>query len=117
MKDKVERFNRFELYIYKGYITLFGFGATVLLLMLLFEDLIINIFNHITAIFVVGVYYIIINFFVTLIHVSRYLFVFKDQDEVTGIKRSLIVLISSPITFGIYLTLSFALALSMASCS
>ena len=117
MEDKVKKFNKFENIFFKIHIGLFLFGLFLLSLLYLAQNALETISQIFLSFVVTGLYAIILNFFIGLIRLLKYLFGFKDTTEVPSIKRTIILLLSSPIVVALYFIMVFVMSLSMASCS
>lgn len=115
--NKIDKFNKYEKILFKIHITILIFGGFLLVLLFLAED----IFKSVASSFITVVYsllYItIINFIVSFVRLIKYLTVFHKNQSLISIRRTIAIILTSPISFGIFFIITLAMSLSLASCS
>lgn len=115
--DKVNRFNRFEKLFLRIHLSILGFG--LLLLGVAFAtldsvDSIAKTFVHV----VYGLLYVVmIQFVISIVRLFKYLFGFKNVEEKPTIRRTIIIILTSPISLGVFFFLTFVMSLSLATCT
>ncbi|AIO19162.1 hypothetical protein KQ51_01285 [Candidatus Izimaplasma bacterium HR1] len=117
MNDKVKKFNKFETIFFRIHLFVFGFGAFLLMLMFLAQNAIESIARTFLVFAYFMMYVVIINFIISLVRLLKYLFAFKDIEESPSIKRTLAIILTSPISLAIFFIVTLTLSLSLASCS
>ncbi len=116
MHEKIKKFNKFEKIFFRIHLVVSGIGLFVLGSMYLLLNSIEEIAKSALNVILFGFYVIIINFFISVIRILKAVFGFRDIEERPSIKRSLGIMLTSPIAFGVYLIIILAMSLSMASC-
>lgn len=117
MEDKVVKFNKFEIILFRIQMINLGFSAVFFgALMLLLSE-----YKETAQIFYGLVIFLmfasLVLFIIALVRIFKYFISLKALEGIISIWRSIVVLLTSPIAIIIYWLLLFILALSMASCS
>jgi hypothetical protein len=115
--EKKDNFMIIESWLMKLYSYLVIVGSILVGLLLIFQDTVLGILQFMTWILVIALYSLIGIFVVSVFQVFRYFFVGREKRAIRSIKKSIIIIITSPISIFIYWMLAFVLLLSMASCS
>lgn len=115
--EKIDKFNKYETIFIKIHLITLGLGMFLLMLAFLAVDSIESIARTFLGVVYVLLYVVIINFFIALIRLFKYLIVFRKSDKLPTIKRTIIIILTSPISLGIYFILTLIMSLSLASCT
>ena len=117
MNKKIKKFNKFELIFFRIHLVVVGVVVFLLTIMFLIQSAIDSLSN----IFLVGAYmlfYVVIfNFLISVIRLLKYLFTFKDEKSKPSIKRTISIILTSPIALALYFIITIVMSLSLASCS
>lgn len=118
LEKKVEKFNKFERIFMNIHLGILGVGVFLLTVAFIVVDSIESIARVFLGV-VFGLFYIIIfNFIIALFRLFKYLFLFQKEEEVLPtIKRTIIIILTSPISLAIYFILTLIMSLSLATCS
>ena len=114
---KENRFIKFELIFFRIYLFIVAFGLFLLMLLYAAQNSIESVARSFVAVVYTMLYVTIALFVISIVRVIKYLLVFRKRDEYITIKRSVTIMLTSPIAFAIYLILTLAMSLSLASCS
>jgi len=117
MNDKQQKFNRYEYLIFRIHMSILGFGFVLLGLMFVFNSYIKEIANVVSSIVVVLFFSTFVSFFIAIGRIIRYLRHYKNVEGMVGIKRTVSVLLTSPISFGIYFIIMLGVSLALSSCT
>ena len=113
--EKTEKFNRYEKIFFRLELVVISLGVSLLLLFRAFVELIGNMADFFMSVFLLGWIFIILNFFISIIRVLKYLLVMRKVEGDKTIWRSVLTIIISPLAFILYYILIFVIVL--ASCS
>ena len=117
MNDKVKKFNKYEFLFFRIHLAISGFGVFLFMMMFVVQDAIVSLAQLFLAVVYTLFYVVILNFFISIVRLIKYLFAFKDGAEKPTIKRTVIVMLTSPIALALYFIMTLAMSLSLASCS
>lgn len=115
--NKFEKFNKFEKIFFKIHTVIFAFGLIMLSLVFLAQNALESIARTFLGVSTILLYIVGINFSVSIVRLLKYLIVFRKSQEMVTIKRTVAVMFTSPISFGIYFIITLAMSLSLTSCS
>ncbi len=116
MFEKAERFMFYEKFFFRINLFLMTAGILSFVIMQTLINELVN-FADIFLNIVVGLMYATITIFLlTFVRLIKYLVIFSKNSAVT-IKRTIVILLSSPLYFAVYFLVSIVLSLSMASCT
>ncbi len=115
--NKVDKFNKFEKIFLRIHLSILGFGMALLLMSFVAMDSVEAIARSIWAIVYSLLYVVMILFIISVVRLIKYLIVFRKSAVAPTIRRTLIIILTSPISLGIYFILTLVISLSLASCS
>lgn len=114
--NKIDKFNKFEKIFLKIHLILLGLGVALLGMSFAFVDTIEELARSIWGIVYALLYVVFFLFAISVVRLIKYLIYFRKSEVIPSIKRTLIIILTSPISLGLYVILVFIMSLSMASC-
>jgi hypothetical protein len=115
--SKENKFMKYEIIYFRVYLFIVAFGLFMLSLVYAAQNSIEEVARGFLSVVYTFLIVTIIQFIISIIRIIKYLIRFKSQDEVVQIWRSVTIMLTSPVAFAIYLILTLAMSLSLASCS
>jgi hypothetical protein len=114
---KESKFMKFEIIYFRVYIFVVAFGLFMLSFLYAaqnsIEEVARGFLSVVYSFFIIS----IVQFIISIIRIIKYFIRFKNQDTPVQIWRSVTIMLTSPVAFAIYLILTLAMSLSLASCS
>lgn len=117
MKDEFTKFNYFEKLFFRIQLGLIGLGFITLGILFASIEILQSVADLIIFLILTMMSLVALNFIISVARIIKYLRRYTDNDNVIGIKRSVTIMLTSPIAFVLYYLILIILALSMASCS
>ena len=110
--NKFEKFNKYEKIFFRIHLAIFALGLFLLSLVYLAQNAIETVGITLTLYYV-----IILNFFISIVRLIKYLIVFRNSEDNVTIRRTVSIIFTSPIALGIYFIITLVMSLSLVSCS
>ena len=117
MNSESKRFNYFEKLIFRIYLGIVGMAFVLMSLLFTSIETLQAASDLISAFFAAAMMTLIVGFVTSIIRIFKYFRNYRDDEDVIGVKRSVSILLSSPIVLAVYMFMLLMLGLSMASCS
>lgn len=117
MDEKQNRFNRFEKLLFRIHMGILSFGFILFAMLYVLNEYIREFAVILANVVVLLLTSTVVSFFIAIGRIVRYLRHFKHTEGMLGIKRTVIMLLTSPISFIVYFVIMLVLSLSMASCT
>ena len=115
--DKEYKFMKFETIFIRIHLFMIGFGLFLLSLLFAAQNSIESIARVFLGVVNTMLFLTITLFIISIIRVIKYFVKFRKSEGLVNIKRSVCIMLTSPLSFAIYLILTLAMSLSLASCS
>lgn len=117
MEEKVTTFNYYEKLIFRVHMIIFGLGFVLFGLMYVLNDSLRDMANLLSTVVVALYMSTVVSFVVAIVRIIRYLKYFKGKDGIVGIKRTVTVLLTSPISFFVYFIIMLVMSFALSSCT
>jgi len=115
--NKFEKFNKFEIIFFRIHMAIFAFGLFLLSLVFLAQNALESIARIFLSVSYSLLYVVMIGFIISIVRLFKYLIIFRNSEEMVTIRRTVVVMLTSPIALGVYFIITLAMSLSLASCN
>lgn len=115
--NKVDKFNKFEVIFFRIHLSISGFGLLVLGIAFAAMNSVESVARSLIGVVYTLLWVVIVNFIIGVIRLLKYFISFRKETETPTIWRTLVIIVTSPITLGIFFILTLIMSLSLASCT